>query len=124
MAERKFKFISPGVFVKEIDNSQTTAVAGPVGPVIIGKSQKGPGMKPITVSSFADFVEIFGNPVAGNAGEDIWRDSSLNAPTYGAYAAQAWLDSSSPVTYVRLMGEQDPSATTSDLAAGGLPDRS
>ncbi len=119
MAERKFKFISPGVFVKEIDNSQTTAVAGPVGPVIIGKSQKGPGMKPITVSSFADFVEIFGNPVAGNAGEDIWRDSSLNAPTYGAYAAQAWLDSSSPVTYVRLMGEEDPSATTSDLAAGG-----
>jgi hypothetical protein len=118
-SSRKFKFISPGVFTKEIDNSQLPAVAGDVGPVIIGKSQKGPGMKPITVSSFNEFVEIFGAPVAGNEGEDIWRDNSLNVPTYGAYAAQAWLDSSTPLTYLRLMGEQSPDATTADLDAGG-----
>ena len=58
-SSRKFKFISPGVFTKEIDNSQLPAVAGDVGPVIIGKSQKGPGMKPVSVSSFAEFVEVF-----------------------------------------------------------------
>ena len=44
-SSKKFKFISPGVFVDEIDNSQLPATPTEVGPVIIGRSRKGPGDK-------------------------------------------------------------------------------
>ena len=44
---------------------------------------------------------------------DVWRDGpQLSAPTYGAYAAQAWLASrTSPVNLVRLLGDQHPQAS-------------
>jgi hypothetical protein len=118
-SSRKFKFISPGVFVNEIDNSEVPAQPGAVGPVVIGQSQKGPGMEPVTIQSFSEFVDVFGEPIAGNEGNDIWRDRSRISPTYAAYAAQAWLKNSSPLTFVRLLGEQDSSATSADLEAGG-----
>ena len=90
-SSRKFKFISPGVFVDEIDNSQLPAVPSEVGPLIIGRSRKGPANKPVTVNSYSDFVQTFGEPVAGNIGGDVWRNGDLNAPTYGAFAAKACL---------------------------------
>ena len=65
MSERRFKFVSPGVFIREIDNSQIPKTPADVGPVIIGRTQRGPGMRPIKVSSMSEFVEIFGNPIAG-----------------------------------------------------------
>jgi hypothetical protein len=34
--ERKFKFISPGVFINEIDNSQLPEEPGEIGPLVIG----------------------------------------------------------------------------------------
>ena len=38
----------------------------------------------------------------------MWRDGNMTGPTYASYAAQAWLASEeSPVTIVRLSGEQD-----------------
>ena len=52
MSDKKFKFISPGVFIDEIDNSQLPREAAPVGPLVIGRARKGPAMKPITVDSF------------------------------------------------------------------------
>jgi hypothetical protein len=108
MSDKKFKFVSPGVFIDEIDNSQLPRESAPVGPMIVGRARKGPAMKPIAVSSFSEFVTIFGTPVGGGQGEDVWRDGNLTAPTYGAYAAQAWLKNSSTVNYVRLLGEQHP----------------
>ena len=119
MSDKKFKFISPGVFIDEIDNSQLPRESVPVGPMIIGRSRKGPGMKPITVSSFSEFVSIFGEPVAGGAGEDVWRDGNLTAPTYAAYAAQAWLKNSPTVNFVRLLGEQHPDVADGATGAGG-----
>ena len=38
MPAKEFKFISPGVFINEIDNSQLTSAPGDVGPVIIGRA--------------------------------------------------------------------------------------
>ena len=52
-SSRKFKFISPGVFIDEVDNSQLPATPAAVGPVVVGTAAKGPGMTPITVSSFS-----------------------------------------------------------------------
>jgi len=116
MSVSKFKFVSPGVFVDEIDNSQLPQIAEAVGPVVIGRAERGPGLRPIKVSSFSEFVEIFGNPIAGGQSGDVWRDGNYTAPTYGAYAAQAWLKNKTPLTYVRLLGAQHANATTAGKA--------
>jgi len=115
---RKFKFISPGVFIDEIDNSQLPASPADTGPVVIGRSLKGPGMTPVTITSFSDFVDTFGEPLPGGQGGDIWREGNKTAPTYGAYAAQAWLRNNPTLTYVRLLGEQHPDLTSDAGEAG------
>lgn len=116
MSVKNYRFVSPGVFVNEIDNSQLPASPGGIGPVIIGRAAKGPALRPITVSSFEEFVNVFGTPAASNPGSDVWRDgNSTSAPTYGAYAAQAYLKNSSPLTYIRLLGDQ----TTADGGPSG-----
>ena len=94
MSVKRFKFVSPGVFINEIDNSQLPRDREPVGPCVVGRLPKGPSNRPVTVASFSEFVEIFGNPVAGGRGGDIWRDGNTLAPTYAAYAAQAFLRNS------------------------------
>ena len=110
MSVKKFRFVSPGIFINEIDRSQLPAEPARMGPVVIGRSEKGPGFEPTTVSSFAEFVEIFGNPIPGKEGTDVWRNGNYNGPTYAAYAAQAYLRHSSPVTFVRLLGDQHDQA--------------
>lgn len=111
MSVKKFKFVSPGVFINEIDNSQLTKQGDDIGPVIIGTSLRGPSMVPTRIESFSDFVETFGEPLSGSEGADVWREGNRLAPTYAAYAAQAYLRNSSPVTFVRLLGEAHPDAT-------------
>ena len=119
MSARKFRFVSPGIFINEIDQSQIPADSELVGPVIIGRAEKGPGMIPVRINSFSDFVETFGNPIDGTGGEqDTWRGGNRNSPTYGAYAAQAYLKAGvGPVNFVRLMGVQHDEAD-SDGQAG------
>ena len=120
MSVDRFKFVSPGVFVNEIDNSgRTDSDVGDRGPAIIGRLERGPGLRPIVVETFNEFVEIFGNPIPGGARPpggkgDVWREGNYLAPTYAAYAAQAYLRNSSPITVVRLLGEANP-----DAVAGG-----
>ncbi len=111
MSVKKFRFVSPGVFVNEIDNSQIPAAAVGEGPVVIGRAAKGPSLVPVTVNSFEEFVNTFGTPAPGGAGDDVWREGTdKSATTYGMYAAQAYLRNSSPLTYIRLNGAQ----TTAD----------
>ena len=112
MSVRSFKFVSPGVFINEIDNSQLPRAAETVGPVIIGRAERGPAMVPIQIDSFSEFVETFGNPIGGGEAEDAWRNGNRMGVTYAAYAAQAYLASSSPVTFVRLLGLE---ATDADV---------
>ena len=112
MSVKKFKFVSPGVFLNEIDNSQLPKAPNAVGPTIVGRLEKGPGMIPLTVESMAQFIEVFGNPIPGGKGGDVWRDGNYTAPTYAAYAAQAFLRNSGPVNVVRLLGIEDPQAAS------------
>jgi len=116
MSVKSFKFISPGIFINEIDNSQLPALPDEVGPVVIGRTRKGPGMRPIKVTSFSEFVQVFGEPVPGGDGSDVWRDGNNTAPTYASYAAQAYLRNSNALTVVRLLGGQ--SSQVADGAAG------
>ena len=111
MSSRKFKFISPGIFINEIDRSQIAQLPQAVGPAIIGRFEKGPVLTPVQVNSFEDFVLTFGNPIAGGANGDMFRDGNYSAPTYGAYAVQAYLRNNSPVTVVRLLGDTNKDAT-------------
>ena len=91
MSVKNYRFVSPGVFVNEIDNSQVPASPAGIGPVIIGRSQKGPALRPTQVNSFEEYVNIFGAPAASSEGSDVWREgNNASAPTYGAYAAQAY----------------------------------
>ena len=106
MSAKSFKFISPGIFINEIDNSELPAVPDEMGPVVIGRAERGPAMRPVKVNSFSEFVQIFGNPIPGNQGGDVWRDGNYLAPTYAAYAAQAYLRNSNALTFVRLLGTQ------------------
>lgn len=123
MSVKKFKFVSPGVFINEIDNSQRPNEPTGRGPLLIGRTERGPAMVPYQVNSFAEFVTVFGNPIAGNTNTDVWRDGNYAAPTYAAYAAQAWLTNNSPVTMVRLLGaENSKGLGTGDAEAGWTTD--
>jgi len=111
MAVDKFKFVSPGIFIDEIDESILEPLPERMGPMIIGRFQKGPGMRPVKVNSFKEFVSVFGSPSAGNPLGDIWREGEMTAPTYAAYAAQAWLKNNQPATIYRVMGEHSQNVT-------------
>jgi len=91
MASKKFRFVSPGIQIQEIDNSFFPTTPPPDGAVIIGRAEMGPAMRPVTVSSLSDFVNTFGNaiPGKGSSDADVWRNGNYAGPTYGAYAAQA-----------------------------------
>ena len=116
MSVKKFRFVSPGVFVNEIDNSGIPASPAGIGPVVVGRAKSGPGLRPVTVNSFSEFVNVFGAPVPGGTSDDIWRDGNTVGPTYGMYAAQAYLRNSSPLTYVRLLGAESPDAVAAGAA--------
>lgn len=104
----KFDFLSPGVELREIDQSQLPENLSGDGLMIVGTAPQGPSMRPVRVKSLEDFVQVFGAPLSGKGLQaDVWRNGYLTAPTYGMYAAQAWLASeTSPVTFVRLAGEE------------------
>ena len=52
MSVKNFRFVSPGVFVDEIDNSQLPASPAGIGPVVIGRAAKGPALRPVAVNAF------------------------------------------------------------------------
>ena len=103
----KFDFISPGIQLREVDQSQLDTPAEDDGILIIGQSIKGPALKQVKVNNLDELYTVFGEPQSGKGdSSDIWRDGNTKLPTYGLYAAQAWLASkTSPVTFVRLLGE-------------------
>jgi hypothetical protein len=121
MSVKKFKFVSPGIFLSEVDNSQLPAIKQAVGPVIIGRTRMGPSMRPVKVESPSEFIQVFGNPVpGGGSGGDVWRAGNLTGPTYAAYAAMAYLKANvGPITMVRLLGEENPEAADTTTALAG-----
>jgi len=119
MAVDKFKFVSPGIFIDEIDESALQPLPDRMGPVVIGRFQKGPSNRPVKVDSYKEFVQVFGAPAPGTAKGDIWRTGDQTAPTYAAYAAQAWLKNNSPCTVIRLLGKHPSDAADTQLGRAG-----
>ena len=120
MSVKNFKFVSPGVFINEIDNSFRPRSPDAIGPVVVGRAGKGLAMEPIKVESFADFVDMFGDTVPGSAGGDVYRGGNFQSPMYGTYAAKAFLRGNvAPLTYVRLLGQQTTTNSGTDDARAG-----
>lgn len=126
MSVKNFKFVSPGVFINEIDNSAIPRSADSMGPVVIGRSSKGLAMQPVVVRSYSEFVGAFGDTIPGFGGGsrdpgDVYRYGNYQSPMYGTYAAKAFLAANvAPVTYVRLLGQQDTNATSAGYAGWKL----
>ena len=115
MAVDKFRFVSPGVQVAEIDRSGIPTTAPVIGPAIIGRAAKGPGLVPTRVETVNELYALFGQPNAGGRTGDVWREGNHASPTPGLYAAEAYLRNNGPVTFVRLVGDEAPAA---DLVTG------
>lgn len=91
MAELTFK--SPGVGTREIDLSGPTQAAPQGVPAgVIGTSLRGPAFVPVTVASFADFVNKFG-PTDGEK--------------FGPLAMNEWFRTARAGTYVKVLGVGD-----------------
>lgn len=120
MSEKSFKFVSPGVQIQEIDNSQVPVEAQEIGPVIIGRAQRGPAMRPVKVSSFSEFIEVFGEATSGAEYSDVWRDNNVLGPAYGVLAAQSSLKNKPSLTYIRLLGTEHPEADSSNGGEAGF----
>ena len=115
----KFDFLSPGVQLREIDQSQVPETPENPGILLIGRARSGPAMKPIKVTNLNDFVDTFGLPMDGVRQADPWRQGNTGAPNYAAYAAQAYLAAGvGPVQYVRLLGKSKDGVTTGNNAPG------
>ena len=114
MSVKKFKFVSPGVFINEIDNSFIPRSPTEIGPGVIGRARTGLAMQPVKVESYSEFVTMFGDTIPGAAGGDVFRNGlDTQSPVYGTYGAKAFLNAGiAPLTYVRTLGHQHPDAVS------------
>jgi hypothetical protein len=119
MAITSYRFVSPGVQVQEIDNSQLPNTSNQVGPTIIGRFEKGPANRPVYITSLSQMIDTFGKPIAGRSGDDVWRDGNYVGPTYAAFAVQAWLRNTPAVNVIRLLGNQSSTPTGDATAKAG-----
>ena len=82
------KIVSPGVFTAEKDLSFLPQGIAAIGAAFIGPTIKGPAMIPTSVSSYGEFVQIFGD---------------TNPNLYLPYTAKEYLENSGQLTVVRTL---------------------
>jgi len=86
---KEHTFRSPGFFEREIDlSARETNIEGIPGGVV-GTAERGPAFVPVTVGSFSDFEFKFG---------------TLDPERFGPYAADAFLQHKTALTYIRVLG--------------------
>lgn len=88
MAEQVFR--SPNFFEREIE----LKAPGPSGPVgvpagVIGTARKGPAFVPVSIASWPEFVQLFGD---------------LDPKKFGPYAVNEFMKNRTALTYMRLLG--------------------
>lgn len=90
------KFLSPGVFTSELDQSQLAQGVAGIGAAFIGRTLKGPAFVPTVVNGYDDFAARFGVV-----------DPAVQVP----YAVRSYLDNAGSATVVRVLGHKDGSST-------------
>ena len=101
------KIISPGVFTNEIDQSFLPAAIGDLGAAIIGPTVKGPVLIPTVVSSYGEFVGIFG---------EIIESGSSKYQYLTSHTAKEYLRQGGPCTIVRV-ADADASKATANVVS-------
>ena len=92
------KIVSPGVFTNEVDQSFLPAGVAAIGAAVIGPTAKGPALVPTTVSSYSEFVNIFGGVFESGSGAGKDRFKYLTN-----YSAQEYLKYADTLTVVRIL---------------------
>ena len=103
------KILSPGVFTNEIDQSFLPATLGPIGAAIVGPTVKGPVLIPTVVSSYSEYVNIFGELI--ESGSDSYQFLT-------SHTAKEYLRQGGPCTIVRV-GDADAAKATA-LIGGAI----
>ena len=104
------KIVSPGVYTNEIDQSFLPAALGPIGSAIIGPTVKGPVLTPTVVSSYSEYVQIFGEVI----------ESGSNSFQYlTSHTAKEYLAQGGPATIVRVAQPNRGRASASVAGRGG-----
>ena len=65
------KVVSPGVFTNEIDASFLPAAVAEIGACVIGPTVKGPALVPTVVTSYSEYVQMFGDTF--KSGSDYYQ---------------------------------------------------
>ena len=99
------KILSPGVFTNEIDQSFLPATLGPIGAAIVGPTVKGPVLIPTVVSSYSEYVNIFGELIT--SGSDSYQYLT-------SHTAKEYLRQGGPCTIVRV-GSVNPTKATANV---------
>ena len=105
------KILSPGVFTNEIDQSFLPATAGPIGAAIVGPTVKGPILQPTIVSSYAEYVSIFGELI--ESGSDKFQYLT-------SHTAKEYLRQGGPATIVRVADASLTKASATIAASGSV----
>lgn len=98
-------FGSPGITIKEVDNTfATTPAPGGIPAGVIGTADRGPAFVPVTVGSTSTFESIFG---------------TIDGSKFGPLAVREWLANAQSACYLRVLGAGDGEPrTTSGNNAG------
>jgi len=85
-------FKSPGIYYKEVDNTEYTNPAAEINTTvaIVGFAKKGPIGEPIEITSYNSFKSIFGEPITG---------------TYAGLGVRSVLSAGGTVLFVRVADE-------------------
>jgi len=111
MAER---IVSPGVFTNEVDQSFLPAGVAAIGAAVIGPTQKGPAGIPTVVTSYSEYLQIFGGAFTSGSGAAEQKYKYLTN-----YMAQEYLKYSDTLTVVRILaGNYAPA--TADVTCSGV----
>lgn len=94
-------YLSPNVYVNEIDISNVVTGYGPVRPAFIGAANKGPINKPILITNAQQYIDTFGQPFT---------------ESYLGYAVLAYLEEGSQC-YVQRVGIEYDESLVDELKA-------
>lgn len=104
---------SPGVSLNEVDNTFLSGQPVQVGAAIIGPTVKGPVERPVTVTSYSEYVNVFGDTLT--SGSDSYSYlTSISAYNYFNYGGKSLL-------VARVVSGSYTPATSSKVAVWGTP---
>jgi phage tail sheath protein FI len=109
------KIVSPGVFTNEVDQSYLPSRIAAIGAAVVGPTQKGPAGIPTTVSSYSEFLQVFGGVFTSGSGASEQSYKYLTN-----YAAQEYLKYADTLTVVRVLGSGYAPATSSVQSSASL----